>query len=353
MLPPRLVSLGFSPAWATRYAAAQVPLILAARVIGEQRGWYNLGTEAGDGLATISGLLRNGVRLAESERPAVGDWVALRPQEAGAPPWPRQIEAVLPRQTLIVRRTAGRSLKQQILASNVDWALVVVALSEPFSLRRLERFVAIVRDGGVQPVVLLSKSDCLVDAQATAATLVAAQGAVGEAPVHLLSVRAGTGLAALAPYLQPPATLVLLGTSGAGKTTLLNHWLGRDQYTTGAVQADGRGRHTTRARQLAILPSVAVVIDTPGLREIGLHSADEGVAAAFADIEALAQHCRFNDCAHAAEPGCAISAAVVSGALAAGRLDSYQRLRAECAPGTAAIRPPPPGSRRRPPPRRS
>ena len=329
MLPPSLTAWGLDAAWAAAYAETGVPLSLAARVLGEHRGWYQLGSAQGTGLATIAGQLRNGIARDQLRRPAVGDWVAMRPADPQSAPWPRQVEAVLPRRTQITRRTAGRTLRQQILVTNVDSALIVMPRGESFSPRRLERFVAIVTDGGVQPVVVLSKADLTAAADPSIAL---AQAAVGTAPVHAVSVRTGAGMSALAAYLGPGATLVLLGTSGAGKTTLLNHWLGDARYATGAVQANGRGRHTTRSRQMTALGSGALVVDTPGLREVGLHQADEGVVAAFADIEAMAGHCRFRNCSHAHEPGCAVRAAVTGGTLAAGRLASYLRLRAECAP---------------------
>ena len=249
----------------------------------------------------------------------VGDWLAL---DGSADP------VVLPRRTLLTRATAAGTSTEQPLAANVDVVLVCAGLVPESPVRRVERLLALVWESGATPVVVLTKADLHPDpAGARREVLPHAPG------VDVVTVSAETGdVDALHPYLLPGSTLVLLGASGAGKSTLLNRLAGRDVAATRQVRAvDGKGRHTTTHRQLFGLPGGAVVVDTPGLRAVGLPAAGDGVARAFADVEELTSACRFSDCAHAGEPGCAVAAAVAAGDLLPERLDSWHRLQREAA----------------------
>ncbi|MFO0726003.1 MAG: ribosome small subunit-dependent GTPase A [Myxococcota bacterium] len=246
--------------------------------------------------------------------PVVGDWVLLEPE---AP----VIASTLARRTVLARTRPGGSGEAQVLAANVDAAWIVMSLGSDYSPRRLERYLVLARSGGARPVVVLSKADR--DPEGLPACLEECQAIAQGAPVHAVSALSGSGMALLQGALVPGETVALLGSSGVGKSTILNHLLGAAAQQTQAVRVgDDKGRHTTTARELFQLPSGALVIDTPGLREVELWIADEG--SSFEDIEALAARCRFRDCRHAGEPGCAVA----EGADPA-RLAGYQKLRRE------------------------
>jgi ribosome biogenesis GTPase len=250
--------------------------------------------------------------------PTVGDWVAVRDGSL--------IEAVLPRRSAFVRHGAGNAATGQVLAANVDVVFVVVALSAAPNLRRLERFLALAWESGGQPVVLLTKADlCASLPDVVAEVTAAAPGA----PVHAVSSVTGEGVDDVRAHLTPGRTVVLLGASGVGKSTLANLLLGATHLATTAIRADGKGRHTTTHRELVPLPGGAVLIDTPGLRGIQLWDADDGLDKAFAEVEALLGACRFHDCAHETEPGCAVLAALADGTLEPRRWESYRKLQRE------------------------
>jgi ribosome biogenesis GTPase len=213
-----------------------------------------------------------------------------------------------------------------VVAANVDVVIIVCAMGRDVNVHRIERFVTLARAGGALPVLVLNKADTVDD---PAPHVERARQAAPGVELHVVSARTGGGLDALQAHLAPGRTIVLLGTSGAGKSTIVNRWLGADALSTGALGAAGKGRHTTTGRQLLLLPSGAAVIDTPGLREVGLWGADEGVTEAFDDVAAAAAGCRFRDCAHAGEPGCAVEAAVTAGTLERARVDAWRRLRLE------------------------
>lgn len=256
------------------------------------------------------------------ERAAVGDWVL----HDG-----RRILALLPRRTAIKRAAAGEHYQQQVIAANVDTAFVVCGLDLDFNPRRIERYLLLVGGGGVQPVVVLTKAD-LDGANAEAARSALASVAALGVAVVALDARDPRAAGVLAPWLAPGRTVVLVGSSGAGKSTLTNTLLGQARMKTGQVRArDSRGRHTTTYRALLALPSGACLIDTPGMRELKPTGEEELADGGFADIEALAARCRFNDCAHRSEPGCAVRAAVEAGTLDASRLANYLKLREEVA----------------------
>ena len=292
-----------------------------ARVVAEHRIAIDVQTTVGPERATVPGRLHRAASRGEAIAPAVGDWVVLdrRPRSL-------TVSAVLRRRTKLSRKAAGQVEVEQVLAANVDVAMVVAGLDAPPNLRRIERYLALVRSGGVQPVVVLCKSDLAADPEAARASVVPIAGA---APVYAVSNRSGAGLAALDEVCQPGSTIVLLGPSGVGKSTLVNRWLGDGSQAVAAVRADGKGRHTTTSRSLLRLPSGALVIDTPGMRELALWDAEDTLVDAFEDIEALAADCRFRDCAHDAEPDCAVRRAVDEDRLDRTRWQTFVKLRRE------------------------
>jgi ribosome biogenesis GTPase / thiamine phosphate phosphatase len=302
---------------------------LTARVVEEQRGSYRLLSEDIEYLAELAGRLRHRAG-ARADLPAVGDWVRA---VAGASGTGRAavIHEVLPRWSSISRVAAGNPTEEQVLAANVDTAFIVTSLNLDLNPRRLERYVTLARNGGVTPVILLTKAD-LCAAPETAVTEVAA--ATPGVAVHAMSVWLGRGLDALTLYLAPGKTCVLLGSSGTGKSTIVNHLLGAEaQRVLPVRENDDRGRHATTHREMIPLPGGALLIDTPGLREIQLWNADENgrLEQAFEDIASLATACRFKDCQHQTEPGCAVKAAVTEGTLEPGRLASHVKLQRELA----------------------
>lgn len=263
--------------------------------------------------------------LARAELPAVGDWVAVRPRPGEARV---DIHAVLQRRTRFSRRAAGPLAEEQVVAANLDTVFLLTALDHNYNRRRIERYLAIAWESGAQPVVVLSKSDLHPDPAATQAEVAAVAPGV---PVVVLSAASGEGVDALAPWLRPGQTVALLGSSGVGKSTLINRLLATERQLTGAIsEAVNKGRHTTTRRELFITPTGALVVDTPGMRELQLWDADpDAVEETFADIGALAAHCRFHDCRHATEPGCAVQAALDVGTLDGARWQSYQKLQRE------------------------
>ncbi|SFK93900.1 ribosome small subunit-dependent GTPase A [Streptomyces pini] len=276
---------------------------------------------------TADGPVRAGIAPVVSPDPLLtvctGDWAALEP---GGRRTPWTVRALLPRRTAFVRSTSSKRSEGQVLAANVDHAVVTVSLAAPLDPGRLERFLALAWESGAQPLVALTKADLAPDAAHAAADAEAAAPGVTVLPVSALT---GEGLDVLAAVLGG-GTAVLLGQSGAGKSTLVNALTGQEALEVRETRAsDGKGRHTTTTRELFALPGGGVVIDTPGLRGVGLWDAEEGVGRAFADVEELARACRFHDCAHTAEPGCAVLAAVDDGVLPPRRLDSYRKLLRE------------------------
>jgi ribosome biogenesis GTPase len=312
------------PAWAALIDAH--PDARPARVIEQHRTGYVVAEAAGHALAVESPPEWMRRRFPAQDRAAVGDWVLIRE----ATPRP-QIAALLPRRSTIKRAAAGEHYQQQMIAANIDTVFVVCGLDADFNPRRIERYLLLVRGGGAEPVVVLTKADKDgSDAEASLAALaeLAAQGIVAVA----VNAKDRDSVAALDPWLGPGRTVVLVGSSGAGKSTLTNTLLGTEKMKTGEVrESDARGRHTTTYRTLIPLPSGACLIDTPGMRELKPTGEEDLADGGFADIETLAGECRFRDCRHAKEPGCAIRAAIDAGTLDRARFANYLKLRDEVA----------------------
>jgi ribosome biogenesis GTPase / thiamine phosphate phosphatase len=319
----RLAALGWDADFARDFAPFQAQGRAAARVVAEHRGRYVVADGDSERPATLAGRLRHRARGRE-DLPAAGDWVALGAGDDGT----ASIHAVLPRRSAFIRKAAGEATEAQVLAANVDTALIATSLPADLSERRIERYLALAWESGAVPVVVLTKADRADDVDASVR---AVRSVAPGAEVVAVSSVSGEGVDALGRWLRPGRTAVLLGSSGVGKSTLANRLMGGEVLRTGAVRDDGKGRHTTTHRQLLRLAGGALLIDTPGMRELQLWTADAGLDAAFADVEALATRCRFADCAHLAEPGCAVRAAAESGALDPGRLASWHRLRRELA----------------------
>ena len=315
---PRLATLGWDPAWDAVRSSLGLEDLVPARVATQHRGGYLLFTESGELPAVVSGRFRHETTV-PADYPVVGDWVL---QRDGV------IHALLPRRTAFSRKTNLGLIEAQVAAANVDVVFVVAALDiEPNSLnlRRIERYVTVAYESGAEPVLLLSKADLCASLDLT---VEAVRAVVPGTPVHAVSARTGEGIAVLDTYCRPGRTAVFLGPSGVGKTTLLNVLTGTERATA-AVRDDGRGRHTTTRRELVLVDGRGLVIDTPGMRELQLWDAEAGLATVFADVEALARACRFADCAHDGEPGCAIRAALDTGRLASERFAGYRKLERE------------------------
>jgi len=319
----RLGELGFTAAHADNFAPFAASGLVAGRVVAGHTRLLRVLTAQGEALAEVAGSLKHEARGPE-DLPVVGDWVALRPPDGHGR---AVIQAILPRQTAFVRRAAGERTLAQVLAANVDTVFLVTGLDRDFNLRRIERALILAWDSGAAPVVLLNKADLIQDVESKRAEVERVAPGV---PVLALAAKPGLGLEALAPWLVPGRTVALLGSSGVGKSTLVNRLLGREKQKTREVrEVDQRGRHTTTHRELIALPGGALLLDTPGLRELQLWSDGAGFEAAFEDVGALAVSCRFTDCGHGNEPGCAVRAAVEEQRLDPARLESYLKLRAE------------------------
>lgn len=265
-------------------------------------------------------------------RPTVGDFVLLA--ATGAP----LIETVLPRRSLLTRGAAGERYQRQSIAANVDSVIVLMGLDGDFNPRRIERYLLLIEGSGAAPVIVLSKRDLLSVEDCAAAIAAVHEVVPQQTSVYAINTKDSTSVALLLPFLGPGASVVLVGSSGAGKSTLTNTLLGQQRQATGVVREhDSRGRHTTTYRALIQLPSGGCLIDTPGMRELKLTGEENLAAASFADIEILAQSCRFNDCVHAAEPGCALVAALAAGKLDPARWDSYLKLRNELDAATDSL----------------
>jgi ribosome biogenesis GTPase len=320
---PSLDDLGWDPFFDRQLTDEERARWTPARVVWEGRERYRLSTGEHEWRGDLAGRIRH-TAASRADLPAIGDWVlaAVRPEESSA-----TVQRVLARRSRFSRATAGRSTDEQIVAANVDTVLLVTSLNHDFNLRRIERYLALAWESGATPVVVLNKADLCADPDAWRHEMASASQNV---PVLVTSALRGDGIAALVDVIRKGGTTALLGSSGVGKSTLINALLGEARQPAMPVRArDDRGRHSTTSRQLFCLPGGGVLIDTPGMRELQLWDAEDGLEHAFADVQQLADKCRFRDCSHGVEPGCAVIAAVESGALDAERLDSYRRLQRE------------------------
>lgn len=311
--------------WSDRHAHSFIPYcqqgFTAGRVAVEHRNCYLLYTQQGEQLAEVTGKLRHQA-AGTQDFPVVGDWVVIQPTTERA-----TIQAVLPRTSKFSRKAVGSATEEQIIAANVDTVLLVSGLDNDLNLRRIERYLILAWESGATPVLVLNKADLCPNIEQQLADIEAI--AIG-VPIIVLSATHQQGMESLQPYLQPGQTIALLGSSGVGKSTITNQLKGEPVQAVQAVrQGDNRGRHTTTHRQLIPLPSGALIIDTPGMREIQLWSGTEGLPETFADVEALVQQCHFRTCQHHQEPGCMIQQALADGQLDIGRFLNYQKLQRE------------------------
>jgi ribosome biogenesis GTPase len=321
-----LADLGWDEGFATEFASwAETPDICPARVTIVLNHNYRVHTGEAEVWTTVAGRVKHRAH-SRSELPVVGDWVAMRTRpntDRGA------IVGVLPRRSRFSRKVAGSVTNEQVVAANVDVVFLVMALDADLSLRRLERYLLLARESGSSPVVLLTKPDLCADVPARTAEVAALDDRL---PVHVLNPKAGEGLDDVSGYLPAGRTGALMGSSGVGKSTIINRLVGEEVQKTGEVRkADSKGRHITTHRQLVVLPTGGLIIDTPGMRELQLWDVGDAVQETFEDIEALAAGCRFGDCRHRDEPGCAVKEAAATGRFSRGRLDSYLKLQDELA----------------------
>jgi ribosome biogenesis GTPase / thiamine phosphate phosphatase len=316
---PTLADLGFG-----RMGEIRVPEGSAVgRVVSNARGHVEVVTEHSTAMCSLTGRFKHQSR--SIDMPTVGDWVIVRP---GASPEVASIQALVPRRTLVARKVAGDTTDAQPLAANVDVLIIAMAYGSDFNLRRLERFLAMAFESGAEAVVALTKADTVSpEERDVLADQVRAIGGISEVvPVSSVS---DIGLDTVRVHMGWARTIAIVGSSGVGKSTLVNRLAGAVVMATGDVRNDGRGRHTTKHRQLLVLSDGTLFIDTPGLRELQLWDADAGMAEAFADIAAVAESCHFSDCRHNHEPGCAVKAAVGTGTLDASRVEGWKKLTQE------------------------
>ena len=315
---------GWDENWAAAFAPHAAQGLQPGRAIRQDRGACEIQMEAGGRTAEPTGRFRHAVEAGEVDMPAVGDWVAVDPRPTCAR---AGIEAVLPRRTCLSRQEVGRATRAQVLAANVDLVFIVSALDagRGFNLPRIERALALVQTSGAEAVVVLNKADLCDD---IAGRVREAQSAVADVPIVALSATEGWGVDELRPWLADNRTGVLLGPSGVGKSALVNALLGAGiQETKPVREEDARGRHTTTRRELFLIPSGGLLIDTAGLREFQPWGAGDELDSVFPEVAALAEQCRFRDCRHEAEPGCAVQRALGDGSLEPRRFEHYLSLK--------------------------
>lgn len=316
-----LTLLGWDDFFSDAARAMERPDLAPGRVVVQHRGFYRVVSERGETLCQITGKMRHKANE-RPDYPAVGDWVLVELHSHSG-----VIREILPRKSKFSRRAAGEKREEQIVAANVDIVWIVTALDHDFNIRRVERYLTLARESGARPRIILSKLDMSPDPSADLELVNAIAGTV---PITAVSVRTGEGIDELKKDLTGATTVALLGSSGVGKSTLINYLAGEELLRTNEVrEKDSRGRHTTTHRELIRLPNGGIVIDTPGMREIQLWEIDEGLQETFEDLEAVAANCKFGDCRHENEPGCAVQAAIEDDSLDASRLTSFNQLRSE------------------------
>ncbi len=320
-----LRELGWDSFFRKHFQLCKTPGSVPARVVSEHRNSYQVYSRYGELSAKVSGKMQHQVGTGD-KYPAVGDWVVVKPQ---ADKQEGVIHAILPRKSKFSRKVAGERTEEQVVAANVDTVFIVSGLDggRNFNLRRIERYLILAWNSGASPVIVLNKMDLCADVDVYVQNVEIVASGV---PIYPVSATERIGLDSLRGYLTRGKTAAFLGSSGVGKSALINALLGIEKQEIGEVRgSDRRGRHTTTRRELIPLPSGGAVIDTPGVREIQMWADEDDLRNAFNDIETLAKKCRFNDCRHHTEPGCAVKAAIQRGDLDAARLESYQKLQAE------------------------
>ncbi|MEI6876844.1 MAG: ribosome small subunit-dependent GTPase A [Spirochaetota bacterium] len=332
-IPATLSSLGWNEGFFGPYLAHGRPGEFPGRIVAVHRGRYRVTTLRDDRFLELEASPTDRLSFtaaSNAELPAVGDWVTLQPPEGGT----TLVTSILPRKSAFARKAAGKGVEAQVIAANVDTALIITAAGRNWSPARIERYITLAWEAGVQPVIVITKIDLAGD---PGLLLAEAEAVSTGSPVVAVSALEGRGLEGLGPFLGRGRTLVLLGSSGAGKSTLLNALAGVELSSTKELrEGDERGRHTTTRRELFTLPegrpgAGALIIDTPGLREVQLWAGEEALESSFADVEALAAACRFRDCSHQEEPGCAVRAALESGELPRQRYAGYRKQLREIA----------------------
>lgn len=318
-----LTALGWSKAYENAYLEYKDLTLKPGRVFAEYKNFYKVVYEDGEVLADVSGKLLYEA-LEQEDLPAVGDWVAISPRQNEGR---ATIHHILPRKSKFSRKVAGTNTREQIVAANIDTVFIVNALNNDFNLRRMERYLMLAWESGANPVIVLSKADlCENLGDMISETETIALGV----PIHAVSTYQETGLQELQDYFREGHTVALLGSSGVGKSSLINHLLGGEVQKVQELRHDGqKGKHTSTHREMFLLPQGGLIIDTPGMREIQLWDAEEGLQEAFEDIEAAAAACFFKDCKHVREPRCAVREAIAQGIIAPERLESYKKLEKE------------------------
>lgn len=301
--------------------AAQYPERTVGRITLQEKGFYRIRTSMGEQNALVSGKFQFDAQ-SPSDYPAVGDYVMA----SCADPDTAIIHQLLPRRSLFVRKAAGTSKTEQVVAANIDTMFLCMSLNNDFNLRRLERYLAVAWASGADPVVVLTKADLCADLPQKQREVEAIAMGVTILTTSAMELE---GYRQIMPYITEGRTVAFVGSSGVGKSTLINRLLGEERLATDGLRNDDKGHHTTTHRELLFLPGGAMVIDTPGMRELGMWDAASGVEQTFGDIEELAARCRFRNCSHTSEPGCAVRAALESGDLDGGRWLSYQKLKNE------------------------
>jgi len=321
----QLSALGWNAFFENEWQQMQQEGRALGRVVLEHKGMYKIAAEHGELLAEVAGKMRF-TAAGRGDYPAVGDWVVVSPRyEEGR----ATIHSVLTRKTKFSRKIAGNTVEEQIVAANVDTIFLVNALNKDFNIRRLERYLILAWESGANPVIVLSKADLCEDVEDKIAEI---ENVAFGVPILPISSLLGEGMEQFDPYIQEGQTVALLGSSGAGKSSIVNRLTGQTMMLVQDVrEGDDRGRHTTTHRELVKLPQGGLIIDTPGMRELGLWESESGLSDTFGDVDEWAQGCRFADCQHKDEPGCAVQAAILSGELDRSRYDSFLKLQKELA----------------------